>query len=583
MPKNPQPPSSRTPPRETGAIRKPRGDRITVALCHPNRYQVAMGALGFHQLYHLFNQFDQVVCERAVFDPVPSRPVTIESGTPISGFEIIAFSISYETDLVNLAAMLERAGVPLDAEGRERANAPLVLVGGALAFLNPEPLAPFADAVAVGEAEAILPGLIEALLADRARPREELLRGLARAPGVYVPSLYAVSYFEDGTLKEMHPLTAEAPPRIKRLIMPDLAADPARTRVFTDRAEFSDLFLIELSRGCPNACRFCSAAYIYRPPRWTPSAAVMEAVAGGRTLRKRAGLVAASATDHPEFAEIVRGLRAAGMDPSPASLRLDQVSAGLLSELKRAGHKTLTLAPEAGGERLRRALNKPISDERILSVMELVGASGLPRLKLYFQVGLPGETIAEAEAVVELVKKIKAALAQGAGKRSWPGRLSLSVNPFVPKPATPLQWEPMAEPGELKKRLNLIARAAGRLGASFSGTSVRESTAQALIARGDRRLAGVIAHAVREDLALARLMKNPPGSPPLSWFVNRDRDCSELLPWDFIDHGFDRRLLQKEREKFRAGRLTPPCRPGRCRLCAACNEVVERGSGSPDH
>jgi len=301
---------------EIGVIRKPHHGRIRIALCYPNAYELAMGNLGFHQAYHLFNLEDDVACERAMLDS-RGRPLTIESGLPLREFEIIAFSISYEADLMNLAMMLHQSGVPLSPEKRRQKNSPLVLVGGVMAFLNPEPLAPFADVIAVGEGEAIIPPLLSAYRAARERARPELLAALARAPGVYIPSFYDVSYNGDGTIALRRALHPDAPATIRRTIKKDLSQGPACTRVFSEAAEFGDMALVELGRGCVQACRFCAAAYIYRPPRWTGAQAVEAALEKGFELRSRAGLVAASVTDHPEFARIRSWVRAQGRTQPP--------------------------------------------------------------------------------------------------------------------------------------------------------------------------------------------------------------------------------------------------------------------------
>ena len=535
-----------------------------------------MGNLGFHPVNHLVNLEEDVVCERATLEPGAGGPLTIESGRPLSAFEIVAFSISYETDVFNLAAMLSTAGIPLSPEGRAEAGSPLVLVGGVIAFLNPEPLAPLADVMAIGEAEPILPDFLAAFRASRDQPRPDLLRALAQVPGLYVPSLYQVRHDASGQIRDRRALDNSAPATIARRVSRDLL-EPARTRVFCADAEFSEMALVELGRGCPHACRFCAGSYLFRPPRWAPLPALQSALKEGFQRREVAGLVSASATDHPEFPALCQWLRGQGKKHSLSSLRLDQLTPALLAEIKASGHKTLTLAPEAGTERLRRVLNKPIRDREIVSAMEMVGVSEIKRLKLYFQVGLPFETGEDVAAIPELVAHVKKALAQGGGKKKWPGVVSVSINPFVPKPGTPFQWHPMPPMSALKAKLGGLTTALRKLGGiTVSGTPVREALVQGLLARGDRRIGERLAALVKSGGRISDLLRAPADSAPSAdWFIHRPRPREEILPWDFLDHGASKDQLWKEYEKARLTKITPPCRPGSCRLCAACELLAE--------
>lgn len=556
-------------PLEPGAVKKSWADRVPVALLYPNSYRVAMASLGYHQVYHLINAREEFVCERVVL-PESGPPRSIESGKPLTDFEIIAVSISYEEDALNLARMLLAGRVPLDIDARDDYDSPLIVAGGVIAFLNPEPIAAFCDAVAVGEAEVILPGILDRCLDLRDRPRDEILCGLTGVAGVYVPSLYEVGYGDDGGIERRVALSPAAPEAVAHLVAPDLSG-PARTRIKCDAAEFGDLMLVELGRGCPHGCRFCAGSFLYRPPRWTPAEAVAAALAERPPGLDRAGLLAAAVTGHPEFQNIREGLAADGLPYSLASLRLDEVTADLLDELVGGGAKSVTLAPEAGSERLRRIINKDLSDEQIEDAMAAIGAAGIRRVKLYFQVGLPTETAADLEACGSLLKKMQAALARGAPGRNWLPQVTVSANPFVPKPATPFQWEAMARPEELRERLGALKQAAGKAGMAFGGSSVPEALFQAWVSRGDRRVGAALAKAVDESLDGRRALKlKMSGLPPADWYLHRERDRAEVFPWDFITHGCDKKFLWGEREKSRSGKLTPPCRPGECKRCAAC-------------
>ncbi len=276
--------------------------------------------------------------------------------------------------------------------------------------------------------------------------------------------------------------------------------------------------------------------------------------------------------DHPEFEKIVDWIRANGKTHSVASLRIDQITPELLSQIKDCGHKTITVAPEAGTERLRKIINKQITDDQIFKAMEMIGASDIPRLKLYFQVGLPFEEDADIEAIPVLLSRMKSSLQKGWGKRNWATAIQASINPFVPKPGTPFQWRSMADQKHLKKKLGFLRKEMRKLGGvTVTNASPKEASLQALIARGDRRTAGAIVDSIEAGQSLIHtLRKSNANIPDERWYNLRERTQDEILPWEFIDNGVTKKYLYKEYEKAKAGKVTPPCDTENCRRCDAC-------------
>ena len=545
------------------------GGRLRVALCYPNRYFVGMSNLGLHAVYRLFNAERDVVCERAFLPDEAAgtgrkaaRLVTVESGAELRRFDVVAFTVSFESDYPGVLRMLSLAGIPLRAADR-RPRDPLVVLGGAATFLNPEPLAPFADLVAVGEGEALVGPLVAALLGA-----PDLRRGLEALPparGFYVPSRHEVRYHPDGTVAAI-----DGPsPVVRQRARPGAAPLP-QSAFLTPDTEMSRRFLVEISRGCPCLCRFCWAGYGYLPVRAFAREAVLARAREARPHTDRIGLVSTAVAAHPEAEALVEDLAALGFEVSVSSLRLDDLTPGLAEKLARSGAQGLTLAPECGSERLRRVLNKPFGDEEVVSRAEWVFAQGIRNLRLYFMVGLPGEQPEDVEAIVSLVSRVRERMVEAGRGRGRLGRLQPSVNPFVPKPGTPFQWQPLEDPRRTDARLRQLRRALGRL-ANVEPIlkSARAGLDQALLARGDRRLADALELAATEGLGLG------PAAEAVGLDVRpylfRERAPDEVLPWDVVDNGVSRAFLLAERERGRQGLLSPPCpqAPG-CLRCGAC-------------
>ena len=544
--------------KETGYIVKPHGDRLRVALAFPNTYWVGMSNLGFQTVYRLFNAEPDIVCERFFLPPKQELAamsaartplVTLESQTPVSDFDVVAFSVSFEWDYVNVLTLLRLAGIPRYAAERT-ARDPLIVVGGAVTFVNPEPLAPFADVIAAGEGEALIPGLRRAVAA--ATSRSELLALLAGERGFYVPSFYEPTYAADGTLtgyvpSASSPAGAPMPVRKAALKTTD-AVDPPATSIFTPDTEFGSRFLVEVVRGCANLCRFCWAGYNYLPVRAFSTERILELAATARAHASRAGLVSIALCDHPDIELILARLHEMGYAISPASLRLDDLTEPIVRVLRESGERTITIAPETGSDRLRRVINKTVTNDEILDRAELIFASGIENLKLYYMIGLPTETDDDLVAIRELTLQMRERMVKHARSRGQIGRIVGSVNPLVPKPATAYQWLPMEDPGIVDRKIKrLRALTADIDNVYFNIKSERHSYYQALLSLGDRRVAPAIEAAERngQNWRAAVAEAGVDGD----FYIFRDRSRDAFLPWDVIDGGMKRPFFEAELAK----------------------------------
>ncbi|HSK11301.1 MAG TPA: radical SAM protein [Vicinamibacterales bacterium] len=539
--------------RETGTIRKPHAGRLRIALAFPNTYNVGMSNLGFQTAYRLLNGPDEVVCERAFLPPrqevaerVASgeRLLSVESQTPLHEFDVLAFSMSFEWDATNLLTMLRLAGLPLRAEERNRRH-PLVVLGGAVAFLNPEPLAPFVDLVCVGEGEALIPDLLESLLAGAGR--EETLHSLAARPGMYVPSLVDVQYQGDGRVAAIVPRPGSGVqlPVRKAVLKPADMGDPPATVVFTPDTEFGSRLLVEAVRGCANLCRFCWAGYNYLPVRAFQAERILRIAADARPWSSRIGLVSIALCDHPEIDRVLAGLLGLGYRISPASIRAEELTAPVVRALSASGERTVTIAPEAGSDRLRGVINKSLTNEQILERADLAFGNGIENLKLYFMIGLPTETDEDLVAIRDLTAAIRDRMLQHGRPRGATGRIAASVNPLVPKPGTAYQWWRMEPPAVTERKMKRLRQLVSRLdNVHFAIKSERHSYYQALLSLGDRRVAAVIEAAERNGgrwpAAAAEAGIDPDA------YVFRDRSADLVLPWNVIQGGVHEEFLRAE-------------------------------------
>lgn len=560
---------------EVGTVRKSWRGRIRIALVYPNRYHVGMSNLGFQSVYRLLNDYDHIVCERAFLPDASERPATplktLESAKSLCEADVIAFSISFENDYPHILSILENAGLPIRSDQRSERD-PLLIAGGVASFMNPEPMAAFFDCFLIGEAEAILPRFVE--IFKPGDNKHTVLKNIAcNVPGAYVPAFYSVDYRRDGTIASFNPLQ-DVPPTVERVYLKDLSRSATCSAILTADTAFERTYLIEVSRGCPHGCRFCSAGFVYRPPRFRPIALLTENINRAASLTDRVGLVGAAVSDLPGIDELCHQHLDKNIRISFSSLRADGLSPELLSVLKQSKVKTATIAPDAGSERLRRVINKGITEEAILNAADALVANGIPNLKLYFMIGLPTETADDVDQIIGLCKKIKHRFLKSSRSRKRIGEITVSLNCFVPKPFTPFQWVAMAETSDLKKKIRKIKNELKKIANMRVHSDIpRWAYIQALFARGDRRVADILSSAHAHKGNWAQTLKSVPVNP--DFYVTRERDLNEKLPWDFIDQGIRKSFLQQEFRRAIKALPSPACRVESCDLCGVCNQASQ--------
>ncbi|MFH1501916.1 MAG: radical SAM protein [Candidatus Eisenbacteria bacterium] len=527
-------------------------DSLTVVLCYPESYELGMSNLGFHAAFRSFAEHPRVHCERAFLErghallaegasaiPGPAETSgsggsSLETGTPLRDFDVVAFSVSFEGDYPGLARMLREGGVPLRSSERG-ASDPVVVVGGVGALLNAEPVAPFADAVAVGDASALVPPIVASVLSTRGAARPERLASLASVDGVYVPSLYEVETDDDGTVLGFRAASGAPLPVRARAAR---GRAPVSSVILSPDSYFRDTFLVETSTGCARACRFCAAGHVYRPVVFHPPEAVL--LAAGNALQRagKVGLVSAALADHPDVSGILSSLSGLGAEITVSSVHADRVDDGLARALVSAGVRTVTLAPETGSERLRRLVGKPVSDETLLSACTALSRAGGEALKLYFMVGLPGERPDDVESIPGLARRLAEAFASGR-----PGaRVTVGVSVFVPKARTPFQWLPMASESDARRKLSFLRRALSRRPRiEFTASGPREARREGVLARGGRELASAIELLVTSGAPWKSALKR--AGVDAACILDTTRRDDEVFPWDIVDVGVPKERL----------------------------------------
>ncbi len=547
------------------------GGDVSVCLVYPNTYPVAMANLGFQAVFAILATHPRVRCERAYLPDPDQREhevLTLESGRRLREFEIVAFSISFETDYLHVVDILAAAGIAPMREQRD--GGPLLVCGGPATFLNPEPIADFFDLFLIGEGEEMIPEFLARYVAarDAGGGRAGALEAVAEVAGAYRPDRYAVDYGSDGAIRAVS-YRGLGSGAVTRRLVEDLDRFPTVSQVLTPEAVFGDMYLVEASRGCEWGCRFCAAGYMYRPIRHRALPTLAAAAEEGLAERRTIGLVGAEMASVPGVAELCERVAEQGGRVSPSSLKADALSPRLATALGRSANQSVTVAPEAGSERMRRVINKNLTEPEILRAAEWLVGAGVQALKLYFMIGLPTETRDDVTAIVELTHRIRERVGGGRVQR-----LALSVNPFAPKPWTPFQWEPMEDMRSLKQKIAYLRREIGRLpGVTLAVESPREAYYATLLSRGDRRVARLLLaiHATGGDWwrVIREQQRAAHGVAP-DFYVRRSYAYDEILPWDFIDHSLHKRFLWVERTRALAERQTPPCDVTVCRVCGAC-------------
>jgi radical SAM family uncharacterized protein len=576
---------------EWNSVTKPwNSANVHIALAYPDAYDIGMSNMGIGILYDLLNKVEDVSCER-VFAPWDDMETemrrddvtlwSLETRSPIRNFDILGFTLQYEMTYTNILNMLDLAEIPVWSVERGEEH-PIVIAGGSGAF-NPEPLAPFIDAFFLGEGEDAVVELADLVREWKATgtPRAERLRSLLALPGVYVPGFYEAHYGADGHFAVLEPTIPEAPARITRRIVETLP--PALVKPIVPFLQtVHDRAAVEIQRGCTQGCRFCQAGMIYRPTRERSPEEVVEAA---RQLMRNTGydelsLLSLSTTDHSQIVPMVNQLTSTFQDLKVGipSTRVDSFSVDVANAVAMGKKHTLTLAPEAGSQRLRNAINKLVSEEDLLGAAENAFQRGWTGIKMYYMVGLPTETMEDVEGIVEMGKKVKAIGKQYVGGRA---RVRVSTSNLVPKPHTPFQWARQDTDAELQPKHYLLKDGCRSAGVEFSWNDPRDSFIEAVLSRGDRRVADAIYAAWRRgakfdawgehfNYELWRQAFEATGVDA-EWFAHREWDTREPLPWDHIDCGVTKSYLRGQWRDVHTVKTVADCHHGACNVCGMQN------------
>jgi radical SAM family uncharacterized protein len=544
-------------PEETCTITRSGEGRIRIALAFPNTYYVGMSNLGFQTLYRILNLSPYITCERVFLPNVQTvqhlkntnKPFTsLESNQPLGSFHVVAFSLCFENDYLNILTMLSLAKIPILQNERPQSY-PLIIGGGVSVFLNPEPLSEIFDLFIIGEAEEVLEEFLDTVRHHHRGKgwKKPPLSSFAKIEGVYVPSAYDVKYNSSGLIQGFSPLKG-FPKKVKRRKVENLNSFSATSCLLTPNTEFADMALVEVSRGCPRSCRFCAVGSIYQPFRVRNIPNLLNEIQPLLKMQSKIGILGSAVSDHPGLVDLIKGIASKGGRLSISSLRADTITEELVTLLKEYNHKTFTIAPEAGSDRLRQVISKNLTTEEIFRAVKILSGCKIPNIKLYFLIGLPDETEEDIKAIVNITKEIKHIYFKEAKSEKWLNHITLSINPFVPKPFTPFQWHPFEQVSNLKKKLKIISGGLRKERKVLVNYSLPKwGYIQTLLSRGDRRVSRLLLSVFEKNGDWSRTFKETDINP--DFYVHRERSFDEILPWDFIDHGLKKKQLWDEYQK----------------------------------
>jgi len=514
---------------ETGTVTKDPGGKLNIALVYPNTYWIGMSNLGLQTMYRRFNEDPGIVCERFFTD----YPRSVETSRPLQDFHIIAFSISYELDFIECIRILNENNITLHAG--HRSGRPVVMAGGPAITSNPEPMADVFDICFLGDGETLPDPICRAF--QESPDYERFLDRMITVPGIYIPARTRPVMAGDA-------ITGYEGPSPRLSLIQELR-EPARTSIFTRNTAFGDMFLVEVARGCPFSCRFCSAREIYSPYRPVPMKQLLPAFDEAIKHCRKIGLVSTSLNNHPDASALFREASARGLDMAPPSLRAGMIGRELLEALATSGVKGITLAPETGSDDLRFSIGKRIRNETILEDVRALVDGGIRDIKLYFMVGLPGETSGHIDEMIDLIKRVRQTFILVSRGNRKIGTVGVSINTFVPKPHTPFERQAMVNIGDARARLTRIGKAIKKeSNVSVSYEGPKWAYIQSLFARGDRRVLDLILAMAKTDSASwQRLLRDWPRNP--DYYALRERPADEILPWTFYSTGCSSRISEQ--------------------------------------
>ena len=548
---------------------------IKVLLVYPNTHDVALANLGFQQVYALLNQIDGVVCDRYAF-PVGWKPEmqslendqlrSVDLRKHPCEFDVIAFSISFEPDYLNAVLALKYFGIPLDREARDTST--LIVAGGSAIFINPEPLAKCMDVMFIGEGEGIVEQFFG--LFHKNERKDQILEEARSIPGVYLPQFYYPEMKHDGQMGLM--ASNGIPSRVVRHWVKQEESLCTHSVLPDEDSTFRDMALMEVTRGCIWACRFCTAGFIYRPPRLPNLEKTfnsMEAkLAGIGKTSGTVGLVGPSVTDHPELPALARKITEKGKTLSFSSLRMETLTDELVDLILLSGQKTLTVAVDGPSERMRDVINKAATDDFIIEKCRFLTRKGILHLKVYSIIGLPQETEEDIDQFINLIERVQQAYVEECRKKKRIGRVTISLSPLVPKPGTPFQWHPMEPVKSLKKKFARVRKALGKLPhIKMNFGSPNEAYLQTYLSRGDQ----TVHEFFRTYLKNGHDIKGALSKHSIDRYVYRQYEKEDYLPWDIVDHGYRNDFLWEDYQRGLAAAHTPVCDTSTCRICGLCH------------